>query len=91
MVSAHRKKELAQEAKRLQPLLNVGKSGLSEGFVQELDLLLKKKGLVKVKFLRSFVDSNQVKEAAASLGTELNAELIDFVGNVAVFYRRPQQ
>ncbi len=79
-------KKLAAKAKQLQPILQVGKNGLSDAFLTEFTLLLKKKGLIKVRFLRSFVEANGVKEAAATVAEKSEATLVDVVGNVAVFH-----
>lgn len=87
MLSSERKRALATKAKDLPAILQVGKNGLSDAFVAELRLLLEKKGLVKVRFLRSFVESSKAAEAAGVLAASAKAEIVGVVGNTAVFYR----
>lgn len=80
-------KDFKKEAQVIQPLLHIGKNGVTDAFVSELDHLLKKKSLVKIKLLRSFADSNETKPVADELSVRLKAQIVMRKGNVIVFYR----
>ena len=79
--------ELKKKAKHLEPVVRLGKNGLTEGALEQLDKVLKKQGLIKVKLLRSFVDQNDRKEVAKELALKLKAELIDQIGFVIVLHK----
>ncbi len=81
-------KALKKKAKILDPVIRIGKKGLSEESISEIKKQLKKNKLIKVKFLRSFIDSQDKKKAAFELCEKTGAELIDKVGFVVVIYKR---
>jgi len=51
-------------------------------------MIMKKRKLVKVKFLRSFLEAHDRKKAAAELAEKTGSTLVDQVGFVAVLYKR---
>jgi RNA-binding protein len=77
-------RELKARAQLMKPMLKVGHDGLSAPFIAALDDLLKRHGLVKVKF-SDFKE--QKKELTPQLAEKTGSELIMRVGNVAVLYR----
>ena len=83
------KRTLKAAAQRLEPLLRVGKNGLSEAFIKSLDEELVRRELVKIKFADF---KEQKKELAPQVAEKTASHLIMRVGNVAVYYRkRPVQ
>ena len=73
-------------AQHLEPILRVGKAGLSEGFIQSVNEALSQHELVKIKFA-DFKD--QKKELAPQLAEKTSSHLIMRVGNVMVLHRPP--
>ena len=71
-------------AQLLDPLLKVGKAGLSEGFIRSVDTALTQHELVKIKF-SDFKE--QKKELAPLLAEKTSSHLIMRVGNVVVLHR----
>jgi RNA-binding protein len=71
-------------AQLLEPMLKVGKAGLSEGFVKTVSDTLAQHELVKIKFA-DFKD--QKKELAPQLAEKTGSHLIMRVGNVMVLHR----
>jgi RNA-binding protein len=71
-------------AQLLQPMLKVGKAGLSEGFVRSVDLALMQHELVKIKFAEF---KEQKKELAPQLAEKTASHLVMRVGNVMVLHR----
>lgn len=66
-------------------IVRVGKKGLTDQLISELDNVLKARGIVKIKLLKNFRDSFSVdREAkralAAELAKTLNAEVVDIRG-----------
>lgn len=81
-------KALRSRARSMEPLVRIGKNGLTDNAVMQVKRLLKKRKLVKVRFLRSFLESNDRKAAAEQLARATSSELIDQVGFMVVLYRR---
>ena len=71
-------------AQLLEPMLKVGKAGLSEGFVRSVDLALAQHELVKIKFAEF---KEQKKELAPQLAEKTASHLVMRVGNVMVLHR----
>jgi len=71
-------------AQRLDPMLKVGKAGLSEGFIRSVDAALAQHDLVKIKFAGF---KEQKKQLAPQLAERTASHLIMRVGNVLVLHR----
>ena len=71
-------------AQLMEPMLKVGKSGLSEGFVRTVSDALAQHELVKIKFVEF---KEQKKELAPQLAEKTGSHLIMRVGNVMVLHR----
>jgi RNA-binding protein len=71
-------------AQQLEPMLKVGKAGLSEGFIRSVDMALAQHELVKIKFAEF---KEQKKELAPQLAEKTASHLVMRVGNVMVLHR----
>ncbi len=71
-------------AQLMEPMLKVGKAGLSEGFIRTVSEILAKHELVKIKFTEF---KEQKKELAPLLAEKTGSHLIMRVGNVMVLHR----
>lgn len=71
-------------AQHLEPMLKVGKAGLSEGFVRSVNEALSQHELVKIKFSEF---KEQKKELAPKLAESTSSHLVMRVGNVMVLHR----
>ena len=67
----------------------IGKKGLSEGVLREIDRRLKEKGVVKVKALKSAIKVTGLdrKTLARTVAERLGALLLDVRGRTFVLYR----
>jgi RNA-binding protein len=79
-------RRLKAAAQFLEPILKIGKAGLSDGFVQSVNDALPQHELVKIKFVE-FKD--QKKELAPQLADRTASYLVVRVGNVMVLHRPP--
>ncbi len=79
--------KLKENAKILEPVIRIGKNGLTESTIKEIKKQLNKKKLVKVKLLRAFVEGKDKKLVADKIAEETNSRLIDLVGFVVVLYK----
>jgi RNA-binding protein len=71
-------------AQHLEPMLKVGKAGLSEGFIRSVNVALTQHELVKIKFAEFKAEK---KELAPQLAERTASHLIMRVGNVMVLHR----
>jgi RNA-binding protein len=71
-------------AQLMEPMLKVGKAGLTDGFVKTVSDALARHELVKIKFVE-FKD--QKKELAPLLAEKTGSHLVMRVGNVMVLHR----
>ena len=69
--------------------INVGKNGVTENLINEINLQLEKRGTVKVKMLRNFRETSgkHKKELANEIASRVNGRLVDFRGFVLTFER----
>ena len=81
-------KELKSKALELKPIIWIGKSGLTDNVVKEIKLLLKKKKLIKVKFLKTIVKEKNKKELFKELAKKTNSRIVHQVGFVAVLHKK---
>jgi len=72
----------------MEPILKVGKAGLSEGFLKSVDEALAHHELVKIKF-SDFKDEK--KTLSPQLAEKTSSHLIMRVGNVVVLYRKKSE
>jgi len=71
-------------AQLMEPLLKVGKAGLSDGFIRTVSETLDRHELVKIKFAEF---KEQKKELAPLLAEKTGSHLVMRVGNVMVLHR----
>ncbi|MSU21238.1 MAG: YhbY family RNA-binding protein [Pedosphaera sp.] len=72
-------------AQRLDPMLRIGRNGLSSAFLKSADETLAHHELVKIKFDEF---KEQKKELAAQLATATSSLVVMRVGHVVVLYRQ---
>lgn len=83
-LSSAEKKELRGISQRLKPHVHIGKQGLSETVVAEINTALTKNGLIKIRFE---ADRAAIKAYCAEIPEKLSCEYIGGVGKVGIFYR----
>jgi RNA-binding protein len=71
-------------AQLLEPMLKVGKAGLSDGFIRTVSDALDRHDLVKIKFAEFKAEK---KELAPLLAEKTGSHLVMRVGNVMVLHR----
>ena len=79
-------RRLKAAAQLLDPILKIGKAGLSDAFVQSVNDALSQHELVKIKFVE-FKD--QKKDLAPQLADRTGSYLVMRVCNVMVLHRPP--
>ena len=76
---------LRSQAQQLNPVVYVGKEGLTEGVASTLDAALTAHELVKVRFSNK---KSEVEEISRKLETATNSTLVAITGFTSVFFRQ---
>ena len=83
-LSQAEKKELRGIAQRLKPHVHVGKNGLTDTVIQEIDTALLKNGLIKIRFEG---DRERITEYRKGITGKNACEYVGGVGKVGIFFR----
>ncbi|MET1101564.1 MAG: YhbY family RNA-binding protein [Pyrodictiaceae archaeon] len=67
----------------------IGKSGISNGVINEIKRRLKEQGIVKVKVLKSGIKASGLdrKSLAREVATRVNAKLVDIRGRTFILVK----
>ena len=84
LTSADRRR-LRGKAQLLEPVLKVGRNGVTDTFVASVDTELALHELIKIKFVDF---KEQRHELAEKIAAATGSALVQVVGHVAVFYRK---
>lgn len=83
-LSSAEKKELRGIAQRLKPHVHIGKQGMSETVISEIEMALNKNGLIKIRF---DADRADIKQLSVKIPEATNCEYVGGVGKVGIFFR----
>ncbi|QHE53059.1 ribosome assembly RNA-binding protein YhbY [Pontibacillus sp. HMF3514] len=85
MLTGKQKRFLRSKAHHLNPIFQVGKTGVNDNMIQQINDVLEKRELIKVSILQNnFDDKNEV---ARELAEGTNAHVVQVIGNVIVLYK----
>jgi RNA-binding protein len=79
--------QLKSDANKISPILNIGKNGITDNLIEELNKQIKANRLVKVKVLKSAEEGKDLKTIADELAEATRSTLIDVRGRTVVLYR----
>jgi RNA-binding protein len=72
----------------LKPVIRIGKNGVTENIINDIKNLVKKKKMVKIKVLRSALNSATMKEIADKIVKETNLKIVQLRGHSVVVTSR---
>lgn len=78
------RKWLRGQAHSLKPVVQIGRNGLSEGTLREIDLALDAHELIKVQ---AVAPKDEKQELARQIEEELGAETVGLIGHILILYR----
>ena len=79
--------QLKSEANQINPILNIGKNGVTDTLIEELNKQIKANRLVKVRVLKSAEEGKDVKAIAEEIANATRSTLIEVRGRTVVLYR----
>ncbi len=86
MITSKQRAYLRGLANRERAIFQIGKDGLNDEIIKELDIVLEKRELIKVTVLETSFMS--VRGACEAICEEIGAEPVQCIGNKVVVYRR---
>lgn len=89
MLTGKQKRFLRSKAMTMDALYQIGKDGLGENFVKQIDDALEARELIKIKILKN--SAEEVHDAGETLAKELHAELAQTIGHCIVLYRKSEK
>ncbi len=88
MLTSKQRSTLRSLGNGLEPILTIGKGGVSDNLIEQLDQALSARELVKGRVLPHTVF--EVGEVATELAEKTGAEIVQTIGRNILFYRPPQ-
>jgi RNA-binding protein len=79
--------QLKSEAHQISPILNIGKNGVTDALIEELNKQIKANRLVKVRVLKSAEEEKDLKAIAEEIAEATRSTLIEVRGRTVVLYR----
>ena len=76
-------------ANRLDAIFQLGKEGISDNFISQIDDVLEKRELIKISLLETC--EHTVKEAAQMICDATGAPSVQMIGRKIVFYREARK
>ena len=76
-------------ANTMQPIFQIGKNGVSDNTIKQIDDALEARELIKITVLET--SGEDVREVAHELAREVNAEVIQVIGSKFVLYRKSKK
>lgn len=85
LITGKQRSYLKSIANNIDPIFQLGKNGLTENFVKQVDGALEAREIVKVNVLKNC--ALDPKDVASGLADELSAEFVQSIGRKFVIYR----
>ena len=89
MLSGKNRSYLRGEANDLNPVVHVGKEGVTDPVIEQLDEALEDHELLKIRILES--TGRSTRSAAEELATATGSEVVQVIGGIAVLFRQREE
>lgn len=86
MITSKQRAQLRAMANTMETIFQVGKGGIGDAFIAQLDDVLRARELIKVRVLETAGIS--AKEAANSIAPQVHAEIVQVIGTRFVLFRQ---
>lgn len=85
MLTGKEKRFLRSKAHHVKPIFQVGKVGVNENMIVQINQALEKRELIKVSILQNC--SEDKESIAEQLATGSKAEIVQIIGGIIVLYK----
>jgi RNA-binding protein len=89
MLTGKQKRFLRRQAHQLKPIFQVGKDGVNEEMLKQMDEALERRELIKVSILQNNPDNKN--EVANEVASGIDAELVQVIGNNFILYKESEE
>ncbi|WP_202080720.1 ribosome assembly RNA-binding protein YhbY [Caldalkalibacillus salinus] len=89
MLTGKQKRYLRSQAHHLNPIFQVGKGGVNDNMVDQIEDALEKRELLKISVLQNC--DQDTKEVASQLAEETDAYLVQVIGHTIVLYKESEE
>lgn len=89
MLNSKQRAELRGMANSLEPIFQVGKGGINDQLIRQVDETLEKRELIKLTALETSPQSS--REAADMLAEATGADVVQVIGRKFVLYRKSKE
>ncbi len=87
-LTAGKKRYIKRRLSLEKPTIWIGKSGISQELLKEIEKQLDKKEMVKVKILKSAIEGDEAKQIALRIAEQTEASLVEVRGHTFMLYKR---
>lgn len=89
MLTSKQRSYLRSLGNTIEPVLQVGKNGVDDAFLRQVNETLEARELIKLTVLRN--SSLDARESCDIICSELRAEPVQVIGNRFIIYRRAKE
>ncbi|KGX88944.1 ribosome assembly RNA-binding protein YhbY [Pontibacillus litoralis] len=89
MLTGKQKRFLRAKAHHLNPIFQVGKTGVTDNMIQQIADVLEKRELIKVSILQNNFDDKH--EVAEQLANGAQAHIVQVIGNTIILYKESKE
>ena len=87
-ITTRMKRHVKHELKEEKPTIHVGKEGFTAQSAKEIDKQLEQNKMVKVKILKTALQTENAKTIATKAAEQTSASLVEVRGHVFILYRK---
>lgn len=88
MITSKIRRRIKRELSSEKPSIRIGKNGATKQVIEEISRQLEKRGMVKIKMLKSALRDKEAKTVASKIAQQTGANLIDVRGHTTMLYKR---
>lgn len=88
MITGKQRAYLRSLAQKITPIFQIGKNGIEEAFLVQIEQALEKRELIKIKVLEN--SGMETREASDIICSKIGCEGIQAIGNKIVLYKRSE-
>ncbi|MGL3983700.1 ribosome assembly RNA-binding protein YhbY [Staphylococcus hominis] len=89
MLTGKQKRYLRSLAHNIDPIFQIGKAGINDNMISQIDETLENRELIKIHILQNnFDDKNDL---AQTLSQATNSEMVQVIGSMIIIYRESQE
>lgn len=86
MITTKQRAYLRGLGNALDPVMQIGKEGVTDNVIMGVNLLLEARELVKIKLLKN--NDEDIKILANDLAKKIDADVVQVIGNIFILYKK---